>query len=196
MMLLGMKTGLIVTIVVVAVVAVLIVLIGIWIGMRNRLVELDTSCDEAFSGMDVILKKRYDLIPNLVETVKGYMKHESETLQKVIEARNSAVAASTPNEKAAADKALTGSLRELFALKESYPDLKASTQFSALQRQLQEIEGELSRSRLYYNGKCKAYNVKLRAFPSNLVAGAMHLQKRDFFEVDSEEERKNVKVSF
>ncbi len=157
---------------------------------------LDTACDEAWSTIDIYLKKRYDLIPNLVETVKGYTKHESETLERVIAARNVAVSATNPNEKIAADNALTGTLRQVYSLKEHYPDLKASTQFISLQKQLQEIESELSQSRKFYNGKCKAYNTKLRTFPSNLVASSMHLEKRFYFELDSEQERQNVKVSF
>ncbi|MCI8458386.1 MAG: LemA family protein [Clostridia bacterium] len=179
-----------------AVALLAIILIIAWIVSRNNLVALDTACDEAWSTIDIYLKKRYDLIPNLVETVKGYTKHESETLERVIAARNVAVSATNPNEKIAADNALTGTLRQVYSLKENYPDLKASTQFISLQKQLQEIESELSQSRKFYNGKCKAYNTKLRTFPSNLVASSMHLEKRFYFELDSEQERQNVKVSF
>ncbi|MDE6398832.1 MAG: LemA family protein [Clostridiales bacterium] len=196
MFLLGLKTSTIVTIVVIAAVLLLIIIIGAWIGMRNTLVRLEASCDEAWSSIDIYLKKRYDLIPNLVETVKGYTKHEGETLERVIAARNAAVVAKSPNEKIAADNALSGTLRQLYSLKENYPDLKASSQFVSLQKQLQEIESELAQARKFYNGKCKAFNTKLRTFPSNLVAGGMHLEKRNYFELDSELERQNVKVSF
>lgn len=181
--------------IIVAAVVVLIIVIAL-IVMRNNLVALEAGCDEAWSGIDVYLKKRYDLIPNLVETVKGYTKHESETLEKVISARTAAVSATTPNEKIAADNALSGTLRQLFSLKESYPELKANSQFLSLQSQLQSIETDLSQARKFYNGKCKAYNTKIRSFPSNIVAGMMKLEKRAYFELDSEEERQNVKVSF
>ncbi len=179
-----------------AVVLVVFILVIAIIVMRNGLVTLDASCEEAWSGIDIFLKKRYDLIPNLVETVKGYAKHENSTLESVIAARNAAVAAPTANEKIAADNALSGTLKKLFSLKENYPELKASTQFMNLQNQLQAIETDLSQARKFYNGKCKAYNVKIRQFPSNLVAGGMKLKKRNYFEVENELERQNVRVSF
>ncbi len=194
MILLALGTPAIVGIIAAAVVVLIIVIA--MIVMRNSLVALEAGCDEAWSDIDVYLKKRYDLIPNLVETVKGYTKHEGETLEKVIAARNTAASAATPNDKIAADKALSGTLRQLFSLKESYPELKASSQFLSLQNQLQSIENDLSQARKFYNGKCKAFNTKIRSFPSNLVAGTMKLSKRTYFELDSEEERKNVKVSF
>jgi LemA protein len=196
MFLYSISNNIVIGIVIAAVALLAIILIIAWIVSRNNLVALDTACDEAWSTIDIYLKKRYDLIPNLVETVKGYTKHESETLERVIAARNVAVSATNPNEKIAADNALTGTLRQVYSLKENYPDLKASTQFISLQKQLQEIESELSQSRKFYNGKCKAYNTKLRTFPSNLVASSMHLEKRFYFELDSEQERQNVKVSF
>ncbi len=196
MFLYSISNNIVIGIVIAAVALLAIILIISWIVSRNNLVALDTACDEAWSTIDIYLKKRYDLIPNLVETVKGYTKHESETLERVIAARNVAVSATNPNEKIAADNALTGTLRQVYSLKENYPDLKASTQFISLQKQLQEIESELSQSRKFYNGKCKAYNTKLRTFPSNLVASSMHLEKRFYFELDSEQERQNVKVSF
>ena len=151
--------------------------------------------EEGWSTIDVQLKKRYDLIPNLVETVKGYAKHESGTLEKVIAARNAAMTASG-DAKLAAENALSGTLKSLFALQESYPDLKANTNFIDLQNQLKQIENEIASARRYYNGTVKEFNNKIQMFPSNLVAGMMHLEKRAYFELDSEEERKNVKVQF
>lgn len=188
----GWAIGLIVA----AVLLVVVIIVGVYISLRNGLVRLSADCDAAWADIDVYLKKRYDLIPNLVETVKGYAKHESETLERVIAARNRAVAAKDPNERVAADNALSGTLRQLYSLKESYPDLKANSQFLSLQSQLQGIENDLSQSRRFYNGKCKAFNMKIRMFPSNIVANGMHLEARNYFELDSEEERKNVKVSF
>jgi LemA protein len=147
----------------------------------------------------VYLKKRFDLIPNLVETVKGYAKHESETLENVVAARNIAMGAKTPDEKMAAANNLSSSLRTFFtAVSESYPDLKANSNFLDLQGQLKTIEGELESSRRYYNGVVKAFNTKLEVFPSNLVANGMgeEYKKRPYFELDSAEERQNVKVQF
>lgn len=172
----------------------LIIIICAFISMRNTLVRLDAACDEAWSTIDIHLKKRYDLIPNIVETVKGYAKYEGDTLERVIAARNAAVAAPSPNDKVAADNEVTGTLRQLFALTESYPDLKANAQFLSLQTQLQSVETDLAQARKFYNGKCRELNTRRRTFPSSLVAGKF--QARRYFELDSEEERKNVKVSF
>ena len=196
MNLLALSTFALTLIIVAAVVVLAIIIFCVYISLRNTLVRLEAGCDESWSGIDIYLKKRYDLIPNLVETVKGYAKHESDTLEKVILARNAAVAAPDPNAKIEADNAVSGTLRQSFALTESYPALRADTQFLQLQQQLQTIENELSQARKFYNGKCKAYNIKLRTFPSSIAAGAMHLSPRKYFELESEEERKNVKVSF
>ncbi len=194
------STGAIVGIVI-AVVAVILVIavIGWWIGTRNDFVRLKNKVEEAWATIDVFLKKRYDLIPNLVETVKGYAKHESETLKEVVAARNLAMHASTPEEKVNAEKGLTSSLRTFFsAISESYPDLKANANFLDLQGQLKSIESELESSRRYYNGVVKSFNTKLEIFPANLVGGRMgeEYKKRPYFELDSAEERKNVKVQF
>ena len=181
-------------------VLVLALLVGlaflIWgLVCRNKFVELRNKIEEAWATIDVSLKKRYDLIPNLVATVKGYAKHESETLERVIAARNAAMTASG-DAKLAAENALSGTLKSLFALTESYPDLNANANFMDLQRQLQRVEEELSAARRYYNGVVKAFNTKLETFPSNLIAKMMHLTKRAYFELDSAEERQNVKVEF
>ena len=193
-------TGAIVGIVV-AVVAVilLIVVISWWIGTRNDFVRLKNRVEEGWATIDVYLKKRFDLIPNLVETVKGYAKHESETLEKVVAARNLSVGAKTVEEKMSAANNLTSSLRTFFtAVSESYPELRANTNFLDLQNQLKNIESELEGARRYYNGVVKAFNTKLELFPANIIGKRMGSEyvKKDYFELDSAEERKNVKVSF
>ena len=187
--------------IVIAVVVVIAVIsvISWWITTRNDFVRLKNKVEEAWATIDVFLKKRYDLIPNLVETVKGYAKHESETLTQVISARSVAMSAQTPAEKMQAENGLTGSLRTLLtAVSESYPDLKANANFLDLQNQLKMIEGELESSRRYYNGSVKSFNTKLELFPANIVGKRMgeEYTKRPYFELDSAEERKNVKVSF
>ncbi len=175
-------------------IVLVVTIVAWWISTRNKFVRLEVACDESLSGIDVYLKKRYDLIPNLVETVKGYAKHESETLENVIKARNAAMNA-TGDAKVQAENALGGTLKTLFALSESYPALKADTQFLSLQNQLQAIEGDLSQARKYYNGTVKKYNTEIRLFPGSIIANAMRLEKRSFFEAD-ESERQNVKVQF
>lgn len=172
------------------------ILFFVWyISVRNKFVLLQNNVEEGFATIDVYLKKRYDLIPNLLETVKGYMKHEKETLEGVIKARSLAMNASG-EAKAEAENALSGTLKSLFALSENYPDLKANTQFTELQGQLKAIENELAQSRKYYNAVVKSFNTKIRLFPASIVAGMMKLEKKAYFELDSDEERKNVKVSF
>ena len=188
----GIVAGIIVVVIAIAVAAW-------WIGTRNDFVRLKNRVEEGMATIDVYLKKRYDLIPNLVETVKGYAKHESETLEKVISARNIAANAKTVEEKAAAASNLTPSLRTFFnVVSESYPQLQANTNFLDLQGQLKMIEGELESSRRYYNGLVKTFNTKLEIFPASIVGSRMgeDYTKKPYFELDSQEERKNVKVSF
>ena len=192
----GAIAGIIITVVVVL---LAIILVSWWINVRNAFVRLKNKVEEAWATIDVYLKKRYDLIPNLVETVKGYSKHESETLQKVVAARNVAIGAKTAEEKMEAEKQVAGSLRTLFtAVSESYPELKANTNFLDLQTQLKTLESELESSRRYYNGVVKSFNTKLELFPANIVGSRMgeEYKKRPYFELDSAEERQNVKVSF
>lgn len=177
-------------------VILIVILIGVVISTYNSIIKLRNSCEEAWATIDVYLKKRYDLVPNLVETVKGYAKHESETFTKVIEARNSAMNASGSSDKIAAENQLSGCLKSLFALSENYPSLKADGQFLDLMRQLQMIETDLGQSRKYYNGVCKAFNTKIETFPSNIIAGFMKASKRTYFELENARERENVKVSF
>ena len=194
------STGAVIGIILGVVVLILaIALIAWWIGTRNDFVRLKNKVEEAWATIDVFLKKRYDLIPNLVETVKGYAKHESETLKDVVSARNMAMSAKTPTEKVNAENGLTSSLRTfLSAVSESYPDLKANANFLDLQGQLKSIESELESSRRYYNGVVKSFNTKLEIFPANIVGSRMgeEYKKRPYFELDSAEERKNVKVQF
>ena len=184
---------------IIAVVVVVIALVGWYISTRNGFVTLKNKVEEAWATIDVYLKKRYDLIPNLVATVKGYAKHESETLEKVVAARNVGMGAKTAAEKMAADKEMTSSLRTLFtAVSESYPELQANRNFLDLQAQLKKIEDELEGARRYYNGVVKSFNTKLEIFPSNIVANGMgeDYKKRAYFELSSAEERQNVKVEF
>ena len=194
--LLSVDLGLIIGLVIgaIAIIAV-IALVSFFIGTYNGLIQVKNLVEEAWATIDVQLKKRYDLIPNLVETVKGYAAHESKTLESVIAARNLAMTASG-DAKMAAENALSGTLKSLFALQESYPDLKANVNFMDLQNQLKLIENEIASARRYYNGTVKSFNDKIEMFPSNLVASMMKLTKRAYFELDSEEERKNVKVQF
>lgn len=180
-------------------VAVVIGVVAWWVSTYNGFVKLKNKVEEAWATIDVYLKKRFDLIPNLVETVKGYASHESETLEKVVAARNIALGAKTPDEKIAAENNLTNSLRTfLNVVSENYPQLKANTNFIDLQNQLKQIEEELESARRYYNGNVKAFNTKLETIPSSFVGQSMgeEYKKRPYFELDSEEERKNVKVQF
>ena len=164
-------------------IGIIVVLIIIFVVMYNGFIRLKNNCDEAFATMDVYLKKRYDLIPNLVETVKGYAAHEKETLERVVAARNMAQGASTPEEKAAGESMLQGTLKSLFAVAESYPDLKANQNFMDLQGQLKAVEEDIANSRKYYNAVVKQFNTKCEVFPSNLIAGIFHFEKKPMFEV-------------
>ncbi len=191
-MLIGLGTGAIVGIVI----AVIVVLILIWLASTyNGLIRKRNTCEEAFSTMDVYLKKRFDLIPNLVSTVKGYAKHESETLEKVIAARNSG-ATQTVEERMQDENQITGALRQIFALSENYPDLKANQNFLDLQGQLKSIEADIANSRKYYNGAVKEFNNACEQVPSNIVANMFHFERKPMFEVKEEAERENVKVEF
>lgn len=190
-----MSVGAIVAIVIGAVLVILVIGLIAWaITARNRFVTLEVKVDEAFSTMDVYLKKRYDMIPNLVECVKGYAKHERETLQSVIEAR-SATNASDMNAKFKAEGELTNALSKLMMLSERYPDLKADRQFLDLQNQIRDIEAEIANARKFYNGNVKAFNTAIRLFPANIIANSMALEKKAFFETE-ETSRENVKVQF
>ena len=166
------------------------------IGIYNKLVRSKNQMEEGWSGIDVQLKKRYNLIPNLVETVKGYAKHEQETLDKVIKARNAALDAKGVPAQQDAENMLTGALSRLFALSEAYPDLKANTNFLQLQEELSQLEGDIEKARRYYNGTVRENNILIESFPSNVVAGFFSFKKGEFFEIDSPEQRKTPQVSF
>lgn len=175
---------------------IVIVVIVIWlIAGYNGFVRLRNNCDEAYATMDVYLKKRFDLIPNLVDTVKGYTKYESETLKAVVDARNRVQNAGNDQEKLQGETQLTGAIRNIFALAEAYPDLKASENFNTLMQQLNQTEQDIANARKYYNAVVKQLNTKCESFPSNLIAGMFHFTKRPLFEATAEE-RENVKVDF
>lgn len=188
-----MGTGTIILIIVIAIAAILL----IWlIGAYNGFVRMRNVVEEAFSTMDVYMKKRYDLIPNLVETVKGYAAHEAGTLEKVVQARNMAQNAATAEERAVNENMLTGALKSLFAIAEAYPDLKANTNFMDLQRQLQVVEEDIANSRKYYNAVVREYNTKTEVFPSSIVAGIFKFVRKPMFEVNDEVQREAVRVEF
>ena len=177
----------------VAVVVVLIVLFLIW--TYNRLVQGRNRVDQAWSQVDVQLRLRYDLVPNLVETVKGYAAHERQTLEAVIGARNQAVQATGPEEQGQAEGLLTGALGRLFALAEAYPDLKANQNFLNLQEELSSIEGKIAYARQYYNDSVYTYNTRVQSVPSNLMAKPFGFTEREYFEVEGEG-REPVQVQF
>jgi LemA protein len=162
----------------------------------NGLVRLKVQCDNAWSDIDVQLKRRYDLIPNIVETVKGYAAHEKGTLEAVVSARNQAMTAQGPAAKGEAEGMLTGALRQVFALAEAYPQLRAVESFTQLQNTLNEIEDTLQNARRYYNAVVRDFNTMIEQFPSNIVAGMGHFKEREFFQVSAPAEREVPKVSF
>lgn len=176
---------------------IIVVLIVLFIiSVYNNLVTLKQRAKNSFSQMDVQLQRRFDLIPNLVETVKGYMAHESDTLAKVTELRTSWANAKTVDEKAKVDNELSSTLKTIMAVAEAYPDLKANQNFSNLQAELSETEDKISYSRQFYNDSVTRYNTKLELFPSNIIASMFHFTPESLFEVDNSEARKNVKVDF
>lgn len=174
---------------------IIVLLILIVIGIYNGLVKARQKVKNAWSQIDVQLQRRFDLIPNLVETVKGYAKHESETFEAVIKARNTFLSAKTPEEEMAANGELTKVMSKLFALSENYPELKASTNFLQMQNDLKDVEDKIAYARQFYNDVVLKLNNKVEMFPSNLVAGIFKVSKEKFFEA-AETERENVKVSF
>ena len=175
---------------------ILIVLGILLVGLYNSLVRLKVQCDNAWADIDVQLKRRYDLIPNLVETVKGYAGHEKGTLEAVITARNRAMTATSPADKAQAENMLTGALKSLFALAEAYPQLRAIESFTSLQNSLSQIEDTVQNARRYYNAVVRDLNTKIQQFPTNILAGMMGFKPREFFEVTAPAEREVPKVTF
>ncbi len=173
--------------------------VGAWlIYAYNRLITLTNRGEEAWSDIDVQLKRRYDLIPNLIETVKGYVAHERETLQKVTEARTAAMGANTVGEHAQAENMLAGALKSLFAVSESYPDLKANTNFIELQRELADTENKIQAARRFYNSVVQELQNAIEQFPSNLVASTFSFKTREFFQLSENEQaaKEPVKVQF
>jgi len=179
------------------VLAGVIVIVLFWlIAIYNGLIKLKTRTDEAWSDIDVQLKRRYDLIPNLIETVKGYASHEQETFAKVIQARNMAMQQTgTVEAKAKAENMLSSTLKSIFALAESYPDLKANQNFLRLQDELSDTENKIQASRRFYNGNARDFNIKVKIFPNNLIVGLLGFKKFDFFEAEAGE-KENIKVKF
>lgn len=180
---------------------ILIIILGVvalWaIGTYNSFVRLRTQKDEAWADIDVQLKRRYDLIPNLINTVKGYASHEEGVFTKVTEARSQAMQAGSVAEHSNADNMLTGALKSLFAVAENYPDLKANTNFLELQKELADTENKIQSARRFYNGNVKALNIKIETIPSNFIAKLTKVAKADFFELaEGNPERENVKVDF
>ena len=174
------------------VVVILLMLLSIY----NSFVRLKNDVEEGFATMDVYLKKRFDLIPNLVETVKGYAIHEKEVLTDITRARSAVSNASNTEERVAGENQITSTLKTLFAVAEAYPDLKANSNFQNLMEQLQHVEGDIANSRKYYNAVVKKYNIKVESFPSNIVASIFNFNKKPMFEVGDEAERQNIKVDF
>lgn len=162
----------------------------------NKLIRLKNRAKEAWSDIEVQLKRRHNLIPNLVETVKGYAAHEREVLEKVTEARTRAMSAQTPKEKGEAEDMLTQSLKSLFAVAENYPDLKASQNFLELQRELRDTEDKIQAARRFYNANVRDLNIAIESFPSNIIAKLFDFKKMDLFEIEEAEERKVPKVKF
>ena len=175
------------------IVLALVLLIG---GIYNGLVRLKVQCDDAWADIDVQLKRRYDLIPNVVETVKGYAAHEKGTLDAVVNARNRAMIAQGPAAKSEAEGMLAGALRQLFALAEAYPQLRAVESFTQLQNTLAQIEDTIQNARRYYNAAVRDLNTKIAQFPSNIIAGMFNFKPREFFEITAPAEREAPKVSF
>src|SRR3989339_1217640 len=175
---------------------ILVVLVLYVVGVFNGLVSARNRVKEAWSDIDVQLKRRYDLIPNLIETVKGYASHEQETFAKVIQARNMAMQQTgTVEAKAKAENMLSSTLKSIFALAESYPDLKANQNFLRLQDELSDTENKIQASRRFYNGNARDFNIKIEVFPYNLIAAPMGFKKFEFFEI-AEGEKENIKVKF
>ena len=183
-------------VVVLIVVIVLVVLLGLYLVVTyNGLVGLRNRIENAWAQIDVQLKRRYDLIPNLVETVKGYAAHERETLDAVIQARNAGMSASGPHDQAEAENQLTGALKSIFALSEAYPDLKANQNFAQLQEELTGTEGRIAYARQFYNDTVFRYNTKIQSFPANVLANAFRFREREYFQAD-DESRGPTRVQF
>ena len=175
---------------------IILLIIIIAIGLYNGLVNAKIKVDNAWSQIDVQLQRRFDLIPNFVETVKGYMKHESETFEKIASLRSSWANTTSVSEKASLDNQLSESLKTIMAISENYPDLKANQNFSELSEELRNTENKISYARQFYNDTATMYNTKLQVVPSNIIASMFNFKPRDLFEAENDTARKNVKVDF
>lgn len=174
-----------------------VVVVALWLIMTyNGLIRLKNQVDEAWSDIDVQLKRRYDLIPNLVNTVKGYATHESGVFEKVAQARSAAMGAQNPGDKAAAENMLSSTLKSLFAVSEAYPELKTNENFLKLQDELSDTENKVQASRRFYNGNVRDFNTKLQVFPTNFIANILGFKDRTFFGLENEAERQNPQVQF
>jgi len=192
-----MGAGILVLLILLLLVGGVVLVVGLWLVLTyNGLVRLRNQVRNAWSQIDVQLKRRYDLIPNLVETVKGYAGHEKETLERVVQARQRGIDASTVKEQQDAENMITGALRQLFALSEAYPDLKANQNFLALQEELASTENKIGFSRQYYNDTVQTFNTRQQQFPANVVAGMLGFQAADFFEIEEPAAREAPKVEF
>lgn len=188
-----MTTGAIIGIIIAAIV---VIMIFSTISIYNSLVQLRVRADNAWADIDVQLKRRYDLIPNLVETVKGYAAHEKSTFEDVAKFRSAAMAANTPAEKGQAEGLLAGALRGLFAVAEAYPQLRASENFQSLQGSLSGLEDAIQNARRYYNAVVRDFNTEIQRFPSNIIAGMFHFQQKQFFDITEPAQREPVAVKF
>ncbi len=174
----------------------IIIVVAIWfVAVYNGLIKFKNRVDEAWSDIGVQLKRRYDLIPNLVNTVKGYATHEKDLLENVTKARTEAMGAQNPKDSAQKENMLSDTLKSLFAVSENYPDLKANQNFLELQRELTDTEDKIQASRRFYNGNVRDFNTKVQVFPTNLIAGMLNFKDYDFFEV-TEKEKENIEVKF
>ena len=175
---------------------VVVVIVIAFIGIYNSLAQAKIKVDNAWSQIDVQLQRRFDLIPNFVETVKGYMQHESDTFSKIAELRTAWAKSGSVAEKAALDGELSSALKTIMAVSENYPELKANQNFSELSEELRNTENKISFSRQFYNDTVTMYNTKLVVFPSNIIAGMFNFKERELFKTESDEARRNVKVDF
>ena len=177
---------------------VAVLLLILWpIALYNVLIRLKVRVKEAWSDIEVQLKRRYDLIPNLISTVKGYAKHEQSVFEKVTETRSMAMqAAPSPEAKGEAENMLSGALKSLFAVSENYPDLKANENFLSLQSELTDTENKIQASRRFFNSTVKDYNIKIQFFPNNIIASMLKMERKEFFEIENPEEKENIHVKF
>ncbi len=180
----------------IALIAIVVILIAIIIGSYNKLVQQKVMVEEAFSTMDIYLKKRFDLIPNLVETVKGYAGHEENILIEIVNLRKGNYSGMSEEEKLENSNALSVALPKIFALAEAYPDLKANQNFMDLSSQLERLENDIANARKYYNGTVRQYNISVQTIPTNLIAGIFHFEVKPMYELEDEQERENIQVKF